>query len=359
MFAAATRGAGAGIRNRGRYQSPCRRGGLTRRRGRQPITETIETLRRDVHELLPHDGVALWIDGRADVSGVTPPAEQLGELVRHIGHGVVRCGLRHLASERRTSRCAALHCGSEWRSGRSLSRGRRDFLLFFRREQLQTVTWGGDPAKAVTPGSGGRIGPRQSFAAWKEIVRGASSPWRKSELQLAGLLQVRLLELLLSRAHFVDEGRQATAETQTLLIAELGHRVKNILRSSDRSCGKSRFGADNVDSYASDLERRIGALAIAHDQVTHVGWRPASLRQLVEEQSRTWSDGKANRFSFDGPPVLLDVRALQAFALVLHEMMTNAAKYGALSAPGGTVGIHWAMEDGGLHIRWREEGGRR
>ena len=323
----------------------------------RPLLEAIEIIRHDLQSLLPHDGLALWIDGRPDVSGVTPPVEQLPELVRHI-RDVSHDGI--FATSRLSIELPdALRYTAE-ASGViaiPLSRGRQDFLMFFRREQVQTVSWGGDPNKAVTLGAGGRIGPRQSFSAWKEIVRGASSPWRKPELQLAELLQVRLLELLLSRARYVDEGRQAAAESQKLLIAELGHRVKNIFALIRSVVRQSRFGAETIDSYAGDLERRIAALAVAHDQVTHVGWRPASLRQLVEEQARTWSNGKADRFTIEGAPVQLDVRALQAFALVLHEMMTNAAKYGALSVANGTVAVRWTMEKDGLAIAWRESGG--
>ncbi len=323
----------------------------------RPVSEAIEAIRNDVQALLPHDGLVLWIGGIAESSGVTPPGEQMPELVRHLR--AVSPNDIYATSRLSTELPDALRYTAEASGVLAipLSRGRQDFLMLFRREEVQTVTWGGDPNKAVTPGSGGRIGPRQSFSAWKEIVRGASMPWRKPELQLAELLQIRLLELLLSRARYVDEGRQAAAESQKLLIAELGHRVKNIFALIRSVVRQSRIGADTIDSYSGDLERRIAALAIAHDQVTHVGWRPASLRQLVEEQARTWSDGTVGRFTIEGLPVQLDVRALQAFALVLHEMMTNAAKYGALSTPGGTIAVRWTMGDAGLAIAWRETGG--
>ena len=324
----------------------------------RPVSEAIGAIRSDLQMLLPHDGIALWIDGRVDLLGTTPPPDRLPELARHLSSVSADeiYETSHLGDElpdalRYTAEASGVLAVP-------LSRGRNDFLLFFRREQRQTVAWGGDPNKPVTQGpAGGRIGPRHSFSAWKETVRGASLPWRKSELQLAALMRMRLLELMLSRARLVDENRQVAAESQKLLVAELGHRVKNIFALIRSVVRQSRAGATTVDAYAADLERRLGALAVAHDQVTQVGLRPASLRQMVEEQSRTWGDAGAGRFVIDGPPVRLDVRALQSFALVLHELMTNAAKYGALSADGGSIDVRWTMEADGLSILWREQGG--
>ena len=323
----------------------------------RPVGRAIETIRRELAEILPHDGVAMWIGGKAETYGSTPPVERLPELVRHI-RAATPDGI--YASNRLS---AELPDALRYTADASgvlaipLSRGRDDFLLLFRKEEIQTLVWGGDPTKPAQPTNGGRIGPRQSFAAWKEIVRGASLQWRKGELHIAEALQLRLIEFMLSHARVVDENRRATAESQSLLIAELGHRVKNIFALIRSVVRQSRGSAASLDDYASDIERRIGALAVAHDQVTHVGWRPASLRRLLEEQARTWSSSVGDRISLEGPAVLLDVRAVQAFALVLHEMMTNAAKYGALSAPGGSISIAWTMESGDLHIAWRESGG--
>ena len=326
----------------------------------RPIGRAIDTIRRELADILPHDGVASWIGGEADRFGSTPPADRLPELVRYIAE-VAPDGI--FASSRLSAGLPdALRYTAEASGVLAvpLSRGRHDFLMFFRKEEIQTLTWGGDPNKPVTrPLNGGRIGPRQSFSAWKEIVRGASLPWRDVELHVAEALQVRVLEFMLSHARIVDDSRRAAAKSQSLLIAELGHRVKNIFALIRSVVRQSRASASSIEDYARDLERRIGALAVAHDQVTHVGWRPASLRRLLEEQARTWSTDGTDRVVLSGPPVLLDVRAVQAFALVLHEMITNAAKYGALSVPQGLIRITWSIGDEGLSIAWRESRGPR
>lgn len=325
----------------------------------RPIGRTIETIQRELADILPHDGIALWIGGEAETFGSTPPPERLPELARHIAATMPE-GI-FVSSRLSAELPDALRYTAEASGVLAvpLSRGRHDFLMFFRKEEIQTVRWGGDPNKPVQPTNGGRIGPRQSFSAWKEIVRGASLPWRDVEIHVAEALQVRVLEFMLSHARVVEDHRRATTESQSLLIAELGHRVKNIFALIRSVVRQSRGSASSIEDYAGDLERRLAALASAHDQVTRVGWRPASLRRLLEEQARTWSSGGADRVLLEGPPVLLDVRAVQAFALVLHELMTNAAKYGALSVPEGTVAITWTMGDGGLSIAWRETGGPR
>lgn len=323
----------------------------------RPVGRTLETIRRELAEILPHDGAALWIGGEAEAFGSTPPVERLPELARHI-RAVAPDGI-YASNRLSTELPDALRYTAEASGVLAvpLSRSRDDFLLLFRKEEVRTLTWGGDPTKPAQPTNSGRIGPRQSFSAWKEIVRGTSRQWRPGELQIAEALQLRLIELMLSHARVLEENRRATAESQSLLIAELGHRVKNIFALIRSVVRQSRGSADSLEDYANDIERRIGALAVAHDQVTHVGWRPASLRRLLEEQARTWSSNAGNRIVLDGPAILLDVRAVQAFALVLHEMMTNAAKYGALSEPGGSISITWAMDSGNLNIRWRETGG--
>ena len=124
------------------------------------------------------------------------------------------------------------------------SRVPRDYLLFFRREVVQTVTWGGNPNKPVEIGAGGhRIGPRKSFEAWRETVRGKSLPWRSAELQTAEALRISLLDVIVRRADFVVRERKAAHESQAFLVAELNHRVKNILALIRSVVRQSRPGA--------------------------------------------------------------------------------------------------------------------
>ena len=103
---------------------------------------------------------------------------------------------------------------------------------------------------------------------------------------------------------------------------------------------------------------RIHALARAHDQITADNWGPASFRGLVNAEAGAYLGGKVDRVIISGPDVLLEPQAFTTVALVIHEMLTNAAKYGALSDRRGRVEIETAMDRlGSLTIDWSEHGG--
>src|SRR5690606_37131818 len=111
-----------------------------------------------------------------------------------------------------------------------LSRLPRDYLVFFRRELARTVNWAGDPHKPVTTGPlGARLTPRKSFELWRETVVGQSSPWSEVDRRIADGLRVSLLEVILRLSDQTEEERRRALQRQDLLIAELNHRVRNIL----------------------------------------------------------------------------------------------------------------------------------
>ena len=237
------------------------------------------------------------------------------------------------------------------------SRAPRDYIMLFRREVVQTVAWGGDPNKAVA-GADGRLGPRASFASWKETVRGTAVPWRSSELEISETLRISMLDVILRRANLIDRERRSAQETQLLLVAELNHRVKNVLAVIRSLIRQSRQGATTLESFAADLEGRIQALSVAHDQLTQSHWKAAPLLALIEAEAQAWTKAADVRLVTEGPPVLIEARAHQTLALVLHEMMTNAAKYGALSVEGGRLAIKWSLDaSGDLALTWRETNG--
>ena len=99
--------------------------------------------------------------------------------------------------------------------------------------------------------------------------------------------------------------------------------------------------------------RRIHALARAHNQITDDHWGPAPLRALIDAEAAAFLAGQADRVSVEGPPVLLNPQAYSTMALVVHELVTNSAKYGSLS-DSGQVHIGWERDDiGFLLISWR------
>lgn len=311
-----------------------------------------------VKAVIPCDGFGVWSEQEFKGVGLTPPVEALPDLFRYLGEKgsqepYATAGLsQELASARdyvaAVSGVLAI----------PFSRTSTEYLLFFRREVVETVRWGGDPKKPVSvEGGAARIGPRKSFDAWREIVHGQSPPWRAAELQVAETLRTSLLEVILHRADRVNRERRDDHERQAFLIAELNHRVRNILTLIRSLVRQSRQNAISMEGFSHDLEHRIRALALAHDQLTQTGWHRAPLRRLLEAEARAWTRS-SERVCLSGPGVMVDSRAYQALALVFHEMMTNAAKYGALSQSTGRLTVTWAHDPGGdLRIDWRELGG--
>ncbi|WP_237476374.1 HWE histidine kinase domain-containing protein [Lichenibacterium dinghuense] len=311
-----------------------------------------------VKAMIPCDGFGVWSEHGFKGVGSVPPIEAMPDLIRHLGERDTHAPYATGALARELPSAAAYTAEASGVLCIPFSRTPREYLIFFRREVAQTVTWGGDPNKPVVIENGGaRIGPRKSFDAWKEVVHGQSLPWRPAEVQIAETLRISLLEVILTRADIVNNERRAAQESQAILVAELNHRVKNILALIRSLVRQSRQNAVSMEGFAGDLEHRIRALALAHDQLTQTGWAKAPFRRLLEAEARAWTHSP-DRVALVGPGVTLDSRAYQALALVFHELMTNAAKYGALSQPSGRLTVTWSREaSGDLRIEWRELGG--
>ena len=324
---------------------------------KETIFDNLSRFDDQLRALIPADGIGVWTDGRFESCGIAPPIEAVEELVRFLNARPVDRVFQ--TNELKRHLPDAVRYADQVAGVLSIpfSRAPKDFLFLFRREVLQTVTWGGDPGKPVDASSG-RIGPRNSFAAWKQIVSGQSIAWLRGEIEIAETLRVSLLDIILRRANLVDRERRVAQESQLLLVAELNHRVKNILAVIRSLVGQSRTSAASLDSFVSDLQKRLHALSVAHDQLTQSHWKAAPLGALIEAEAQAWTDVGDARLALDGPPVMIEARAYQTLALVLHEMMTNAAKYGALSTDGAQLRIAWSIEDdGGLALHWTETGG--
>ena len=325
-----------------------------------------ETLLNDpdwLSDILTHaiqaDGVGVWIDGEHAFSGTTPAIDQFATIVdalNQVADGKVYA----------TDRIASLVPGAERFADKAagllaipISRAPRDYVVLFRSELVRSVRWGGDPHKPVEYGPHGpRLTPRESFEEWKETVISRSRPFTTSELRVAETLRATLIEVVLRLADEASAEREAASERQELLIAELNHRVRNILavirgliRQSKPKAGSS------VEDFVSLVDGRIHALARAHNQITDDHWGPAPLRALIDAEAAAFLADQTDRIIAEGPPILLNPQAYSTMALVVHELVTNSAKYGGLS-DSGRVRIDWHLDQAGdLVVEWREEGG--
>ena len=157
--------------------------------------------------------------------------------------------------------------------------------------------------------------------------------------------------------------RRAAERRQKLLINELNHRVKNTLATIQSLATQTLRGAGVAQEIRASLDSRLAALARSHDILTQEQWERARLREVVERSLEPFaSDETATaRFIIEGDDVLLSPKTALSLGMALHELATNAAKYGALSIPAGKVFIRWTMEPNStkqvVKLVWHERNG--
>lgn len=147
----------------------------------------------------------------------------------------------------------------------------------------------------------------------------------------------------------------AALDHQAILAREVDHRAKNALAVAQSIVRLTR--ADDVPSYVAAVEGRMRALSRAHDLLSHSRWEGANLARLVDEELEPYRTRDTDRVAVGGPAVVLQPIVAQTLALALHELATNAAKYGSLSQREGRLKIEWDLQPASLSITWIETGG--
>ena len=155
--------------------------------------------------------------------------------------------------------------------------------------------------------------------------------------------------------------RKRTEEHRQLLLNELNHRVKNTL-ATVQSIAAQSFRLATTDASGREMfEARLLALSRAHDVLTDESWEGANLNEIVAQAIWPYRGGDPGRFEVNGPPVRLMAKMALSISMALHELATNAAKYGALSNEHGRVNISWSTrrqgQDRQLRLEWLESGG--
>jgi len=150
--------------------------------------------------------------------------------------------------------------------------------------------------------------------------------------------------------------RRRAEETQHLLVGELNHRVKNTLASVQAIANQTLRHSPDPSDFAGKFNGRIQALARANSMLSDATWQGAGLRNLIHDQLQLGTMDEA-KLKISGPDVDLEPQAALHLALVIHELDTNANKYGALSLPDGRVDLSWTVDNGTLHLKWSEKNG--
>jgi two-component sensor histidine kinase len=160
-------------------------------------------------------------------------------------------------------------------------------------------------------------------------------------------------------AHLVE--RQRTYERQSLLIRELHHRVKNTLATVQALLGATARSTDSMDEFYESFTNRIASLARTHDLLTEDYWQTAELKHLLEKELAPFHEEDGRRIVLAGPQVELSAELAVPTGMAIHELTINAAKYGALSVPTGSVEIAWDVRELApgrtLHFTWTERDG--
>ncbi|MEZ0167749.1 PAS domain S-box protein [Microvirga sp. TS319] len=158
----------------------------------------------------------------------------------------------------------------------------------------------------------------------------------------------------------ITERKQAE-EHQRVLIDELNHRVKNTLATVQSIAIQTIRTSPDLKIFSENFEARLLSLSKAHELLTRRAWTGVNLRDIVCQELEPYDDGSATRVRLDGLDLTLEPRIGLALSLVLHELTTNAAKYGALSTGQGLVTVRWSAPESGppdvLRIDWIESGG--
>jgi PAS domain S-box-containing protein len=150
--------------------------------------------------------------------------------------------------------------------------------------------------------------------------------------------------------------RRRGEEHQRLLVNELNHRVKNTLAIIQGIAQQTFRGSDVPLALRRSFEGRLAALSAAHNLLTRENWETASVAQIVADALSPYA-GYSGRLVIEGPDLRLPPKTAVSLALAVHELGTNAAKYGALCGPEGMVEVRWRAENGRLALSWRESGG--
>jgi len=321
------------------------------------IDELLRARLPDFEALIPCDGIGMVLEGQWTAAGLTPPRHAIPGLLR-FAEGVAQgctwasncLSMAHPAADAYATEVSGVLIIP-------MSQQPKDYLVLFRKEVIETLDWAGDPNKTYESGPlGERLTPRKSFAVWKQTVHHHSLPWSAQDRQFGEAIRAAIVEVALHNSELLAEERSRSDVRQRMLNEELNHRVKNILSLIGALVAHPTAENQTLSGYVATLKGRIQALALAHDQVVRGdgGGRFSALLEAELSPYRTAADALELR----GPNLLLDARAFSVLALVLHELATNAAKYGALSRAGGKLSVTWAIDAGGAcDITWCESDG--
>jgi light-regulated signal transduction histidine kinase (bacteriophytochrome) len=305
-------------------------------------------------------GVAVCVNGKLTSLGTTPNPEQILDLVSWLDSQMAQTAGIY-STDRLPEVWPAAAAYMDVASGLlviSVSPDPSNFIMWFRPELVGTVNWAGEPKKlGGGAAAGGQLNPRKSFEVWKETVRGRSVSWTSGDLDAAFDLRVSLLHVVLRRINDAAKERKRAAERDALLMLELDHRVKNTIANIQALVLRTSRSAESLTGFVQGLDGRIRSMAKSHSLLSQSRWEGVSIDRLLREELDPYTLEQM-KVQLTGVNVMLTPKSALSLSLAIHELATNAAKFGAFSRPFGRVEVRWMLTpDGGVDLSWSEIGG--
>ncbi len=142
-----------------------------------------------------------------------------------------------------------------------------------------------------------------------------------------------------------------------LAMREITHRTKNLLAVIQATARRTAAKAPSKEAFVESFAARLSAMSQSHDLLVRSNWRGADMAELVERNARQAGSTREGSFTIQGPSLTLTSESAQHFGMALHELVSNALKYGAMSVEGGEVSATWEEVGDTVHFRWVEKGG--
>jgi len=319
-----------------------------------------------LHLLLP-DGSDRWIHGRGEYI-----RHEAGRVLR--SRGVVMDVTQQKQAEEANARLAAIVSSSPDAiisfdaAGKRIVTWNKGAEALFRYTEAEAV---GQPVNLLVPPDPVTGAKVKSGAFNQTIAQGSIRLEAKRRRKDGSLLDVSILATRMTDAKGRVIGaaaiirditeRKRWEEHQRLLINELNHRVKNTLATVQSVASQTLRNARTMDEAQRGVEQRLIALSRAHNVLTEENWQGASLKDIVMQAVAPYRHEGESRVQVSGKDVRLSPQTALALAMALHELATNAVKYGALSNETGQVRVAWSVIPGAdgshLHLAWTESGG--
>jgi len=305
-------------------------------------------------------GVAVCVNGQLTFLGITPDKEQIRQMLTWLDSHMPQSGGIY-DTDRLGEVWAPAQDFAALAAGLlviSVSPDLSDYIIWFRPEILTRFDWAGHPGKEVVSGPfGDRLTPRKSFEIWRETITGRSTPWTTADTQAAFDLRQSLLHVVLRRINAAALERKKASERDRLLMAELDHRVKNTLANIQSLVVQTSRSADTLTGFVEGLDGRLQSMAKAHSLLSEARWEGVSIIRLLREELEPFGQ-RDHVVTVAGADLMLTPKSSLSLSLAIHELATNAAKYGAFSTPGGGVLVRWTLaDDNAVSLSWTEVDG--